>query len=74
MPLHMRMPKRGFNNPFAPGAGRSEPVALAAGRSPPASSTPRRAERRQPLVAAGVIRRAKDGVRLLGEGRDLKPP
>ena len=45
MPLHMRMPKRGFNNPFA-----KKPVDAEA------------------LKAAGVIRRARDGVRLLGEG------
>ena len=41
MPLHMRMPKRGFNNPNAQEAGRSEPVAPASRRSTPASSTPR---------------------------------
>ena len=31
MPLHMRMPKRGFNNPFRQGLRRSEPVAPRAG-------------------------------------------
>ena len=31
MPLHMRMPKRGFNNPFRQEVRRSEPVAPGTG-------------------------------------------
>ena len=31
MPLHMRMPKRGFNNPVRQGLRRGEPVAHRAG-------------------------------------------
>jgi large subunit ribosomal protein L15 len=68
MPLHMRMPKRGFNNP-----GRLEfaevnfwrlEQAIAAGKL----------DAKKPidgavLVAAGVVRRQKDGVRLLGAGK-----
>jgi large subunit ribosomal protein L15 len=67
MPLHRRLPKRGFNKPFpvklnevnldkvqaAIDAGR-----LDAGQTIDAES----------LVKAGVLRRAKDGVRLLGGG------
>ncbi|MEZ5907775.1 MAG: 50S ribosomal protein L15 [Hyphomicrobiaceae bacterium] len=67
MPLHRRLPKRGFNKPFpkvynevtlsrlqaAVESGR-----LDAGKPVDAAA----------LVAAGVIRREKDGVRLLGTG------
>jgi large subunit ribosomal protein L15 len=67
MPLHMRMPKRGFNNPralkFAEVNFWRLEQAIAAGKL----------DARKPidadaLVAAGVIRRARDGVRLLGKG------
>ena len=67
MPLHMRMPKRGFNNPFAKefaevNLWRIE-QAIAAGKL----------DAKQPidgeaLIKAGVLRRAKDGVKLLGKG------
>ncbi len=67
MPLHMRLPKRGFNNPFrkefaevnlwrlaqAIEAGKLDAKALIDGDA---------------LIKAGVIRRLKDGVRLLGKG------
>ena len=67
MPLHMRMPKRGFNNPFAKqfaevNLWRLE-QAVAAGKLDAKSSIDADA-----LLAAGVIRRAKDGVKLLGKG------
>ena len=67
MPLHMRMPKRGFNNPFAlkfaeVNLWRLE-QAIAAGKLD--AGKPIDAE---VLIAAGVIRRKKDGVRLLGVG------
>src|SRR5579863_3365264 len=67
MPLHMRMPKRGFNNPFAKKlvevnlwrlAQAIEAGKLDAGKPVDAAA----------LVAAGVIRRERDGVRLLGHG------
>ena len=66
MPLYMRMPKRGFNNPFAlklaeVNLGRLQQAIdagkLVAGDIDAAT-----------LIAAGVIRRELDGVRLLGEG------
>jgi large subunit ribosomal protein L15 len=67
MPLHMRLPKRGFNNIFrkdfaevnlwriaqAIEAKKLDPKALIDGEA---------------LVKAGVVRRVKDGVRLLGTG------
>ena len=67
MPIHMRLPKRGFNNPRAKtyawiNVGRIE-KAIADGKldakKPIDEAT---------LLASGVIRRAKDGVRLLAKG------
>jgi large subunit ribosomal protein L15 len=67
MPLHMRMPKRGFNKP-----NRKEfsevnlwrlEQAIAAGKldaSKPIDGAV--------LVAAGILRRVNDGVKLLGKG------
>jgi large subunit ribosomal protein L15 len=67
MPLHMRMPKRGFNNPFAKefaevNLWRIE-QAIAAGKL-----DAKKAIDADVLVAAGIVRRAKDGVKLLGKG------
>ena len=67
MPLHMRMPKRGFNNPFAKQLAEVNfwrlEQAIAAGKLDP----------KQPidsavLVKSGILRRVLDGVRLLGKG------
>ncbi len=67
MPLHMRMPKRGFNS-----LNRSTYAevnlwrlvkAIEAGRLDAGQPIDAQA-----LIAAGVIRREKDGVRLLGHG------
>jgi large subunit ribosomal protein L15 len=67
MPLHMRMPKRGFNNPFAKQYAEVNlwrlTKAIEMGRLDAAQ--PMTAET---LIAAGVIRREKDGIRLLGHG------
>jgi large subunit ribosomal protein L15 len=67
MPLHMRMPKRGFNNPFAlefaeVNLWRLE-QAIAAGKLDAKKAIDGAA-----LVASGVLRRQKDGVKLLGKG------
>ena len=67
MPLYMRMPKRGFNNPFAlefaeVNLWRLE-QAVAAGKLDAKAPVDAAA-----LVAAGVIRRELDGVKLLGKG------
>jgi large subunit ribosomal protein L15 len=67
MPLHRRLPKRGFKNPFARklnevNLGRIQ-QAIDAGKLDPAATVDAEA-----LVKAGVLRRAKDGVRLLGDG------
>src|SRR5690348_11661014 len=67
MPLHMRMPKRGFNKP---NARRYAEVnlwrieqAIAAGKLDAGKPIDAAA-----LIASGVLRRAWDGVRLLGTG------
>jgi large subunit ribosomal protein L15 len=67
MPLHMRMPKRGFNNPFAKqlvevNFWRIE-QAIAAGKL-----DAKKAIDADVLLKAGVIRRKKDGISLLGKG------
>ena len=67
MPLHMRLPKRGFNNIFRPdyniiAVGKLQ-AAVDAGRVDP--SQPVTAES---LAATGILRRAKDGVRILADG------
>ena len=67
MPLHMRMPKRGFNNPFAKTFAEVNfwrlEQAIAAGTLDAKKPIDAAA-----LINAGVIRREKDGVRLLGQG------
>jgi large subunit ribosomal protein L15 len=67
MPLHRRLPKRGFNNIFAKkfnelNLGRIQQAVdagLLDGKKPITVSA---------LKEAGLIRREKDGVRLLGQG------
>lgn len=67
MPLHRRLPKRGFNkwrrkdfNEINVGALQSAVDAKRIDASKPVDL--------EVLVAAGLLRRAKDGVRLLGNG------
>lgn len=67
MPIHRRLPKRGFNNVFAKNfnevsLGRLQ-SAIDAGKLDAGNTVDVAA-----LVAAGVLRRAKDGVRLVGGG------
>ena len=67
MPLYRRLPKRGFTNIFrkdynAVSLGRIQ-KAIDAGKLDASASIDAAA-----LVAAGVIRRAKDGVRVLADG------
>ena len=67
MPLYMRMPKRGFNNPNALKLAEVNlwrlQDAIDDGKLDASSEI-----KGDALVAAGVIRRVKDGVRLLGTG------
>ena len=67
MPIHMRLPKRGFKNPFrldfnSVNIGRIQ-TAIDAGKLDKGAKVDAAA-----LIAAGVGRRAKDGIRLLGTG------
>jgi large subunit ribosomal protein L15 len=67
MPLHRRLPKRGFNNIFAKSfnvvsIGRVQD-AIDAGKLDAKAVVTAEA-----LKAAGVVRRVKDGVRLLADG------
>jgi len=67
MPLHRRLPKRGFKNIFRKRFNELNlervQQAIDAGKLDAAALIDVKA-----LVAAGVLRRAKDGVRLLGGG------
>jgi large subunit ribosomal protein L15 len=67
MPLHRRLPKRGFNNIFAKKYNE-----LNLGRIQQAVDSGRLDGKKpitiEALKEAGLIRRAKDGVRLLGQG------
>jgi large subunit ribosomal protein L15 len=67
MPLHRRLPKRGFKKPFRKNyneinLGRIQ-QAIDAGKLEAGATVNVEA-----LVKAGVLRRPRDGVRLLGEG------
>lgn len=67
MPIYRRLPKRGFNNIFA-----SEFVTVSLARLQTAIDAkkldPKATVDAAALKAAGVIRRAKDGVRILSDG------
>jgi large subunit ribosomal protein L15 len=67
MPIHMRLPKRGFNNIFAKrlnivNLGTLQ-AAVDAGRLDAGETVTA-----ETLVAAGILRRRKDGVRVLADG------
>ncbi len=67
MPLHRRLPKRGFTNIFAKdmnivSVGRVQ-TAIDAGKLDASATVTV-----ETLVAAGVVRRVLDGVRLLSDG------
>lgn len=67
MPLHMRMPKRGFNNIFANdfthvNLGRIQKAIDAKKLDPSAKITG------EVLTKAGLVGKARDGVRLLAKG------
>ena len=67
MPIYRRLPKRGFNNIFA-----SEYVVVSLGRIQDAISAGKLDAAKTidaaALKAAGVVRRVKDGVRVLSDG------
>lgn len=67
MPLHMRLPKRGFNKPnrlaFAEVTLARLQAAIDAGKLDASNAVNEDA-----LVNAGLVRRKKDGIRLLASG------
>jgi large subunit ribosomal protein L15 len=67
MPIYRRLPKRGFKNPFTKNFNE-----ISVGRIQAAIDAKRldagETINAEALVKAGVIRRAKDGIRLLGGG------
>lgn len=70
MPLYRRLPKRGFKNPFSKDFNTVS-VARVQAAVDAKKLDPKETVTAEALVKAGVIRRARDGVRLLGEG-DIK--
>jgi large subunit ribosomal protein L15 len=67
MPLHMRLPKRGFNNPF--GKDYAEVNIGAVQKAIDAKKLDAKKTIDQAaLKAIGLVRGGKDGVRLLGKG------
>ena len=67
MPLHRRLPKRGFNNPFAKDFAELTTGKLQAAIDKGTVDV-KSAITSADLVAAGVARKSKDGVRLLARG------
>ena len=67
MPLHRRLPKRGFNNIFALDFNEVNLDRVQAAIDRGALDTKDTIDA-DTLVRCGVLRRAKDGVRLLGRG------
>ncbi len=67
MPLHMRLPKRGFNNPF--GKDYSEVnIGMVQKFIDAKKLDGKKTIDQEALKAAGLARGGKDGVRLLGKG------
>jgi large subunit ribosomal protein L15 len=67
MPLHRRLPKRGFWNPFSVdynevNLGRIQQAVEAGKLDVTASVT------LESLIAAGVVTKARDGIKILGQG------
>jgi large subunit ribosomal protein L15 len=65
MPLHMRMPKRGFN-PLNPGKWNAVRIDRIQAYIDSGKLDAKKVIDTNALIAAGVVRRAKDGVRLIG--------
>jgi large subunit ribosomal protein L15 len=72
MPLHRRLPKRGFNNIFALDLNEVNLDRIQAAIDRGALQVKDTLDV-EALVRAGVLRRVKDGVRLLGRG-EIKAP
>jgi large subunit ribosomal protein L15 len=66
MPLHRRLPKRGFNNIFRPSLVEVTLARLQ--RAIDSGKLAAGAVDEAGLVAAGVVRRARDGIRIVATG------
>ncbi|MDK2785168.1 MAG: large subunit ribosomal protein [Bacillota bacterium] len=66
-PLHLRLPKRGFKNPFRVEYSVVNLAALEEKFAPGDEVTP------ESLCAAGLIKRAGEKVKVLGDGELTKP-
>ncbi len=67
MPLHMRLPKRGFNNPFGKDYAEVN-IGMVQKLVDAKKLDAKQTVDHEALKAAGVARGGKDGVRLLGKG------
>ena len=67
MPLHMRLPKRGFNNPFGKDYAEVN-LGMVQKFIDAKKLDGKKAIDEAALRAAGLVRGGKDGVRLLGKG------
>jgi len=67
MPLHMRLPKRGFNNPFAKDYAEVN-IGMVQKAVDAKKLDPKATVDHEALKAAGLARGGKHGVRLLGKG------
>lgn len=67
MPLHMRLPKRGFNNPFGKDYAEVN-VGMVQKFIDAKKIDPKKDVTEEVLRACGLVRGGKDGVRLLGKG------
>ena len=68
MPLHRRLPKRGFNKWRRKDFNEINVGSLQAASTPKRHRCPSPSTQTGTGVAAGILRRPKDGVRLLGHG------
>ena len=68
MPLYMRMPKRGFNNPFAKELAEVNLWRIAPGDRGRQAGYRQAHRRPRPWSRPASLRRVRDGVRLLGKG------
>jgi large subunit ribosomal protein L15 len=67
MPLHMRLPKRGFNNPFGKDYAEVN-VGMIQKFIDAGKLDPKETITEEVLRSVGLVRSGKDGVRLLGKG------
>ena len=67
MPLHMRLPKRGFNNPFGKDYAEVN-IGMVQKFIDAKKLDAKKVLDQEALAEAGLVRGGKDGVRLLGKG------